>query len=299
MAFHLDPHRSLRADIKDLMRRQISRIEDIIDTGAEPRAEVVHDVRKRCKRIRAILRLVRAPLGDVDYRRENSSFRDAARPLAEVRDAKVVVDALDKLAGEQADPDIDHAIGSLRRSLQEEKTLLEDHVLRQEDALADIADALAREKKHLSDWTLPRKHAATLRKGLKKVYRQARAAWRRARLHPSPELLHEWRKEAKYLWHHLELLQPLSRRFKRRSDNVHRLTQLLGDYHDLVLLRLKAASLLSAEEFATTLEKLQRAIDQQREGLRDEALRLGRRLFSKSPRDFVASPSIRERDFRG
>ena len=48
----------------------------------------VHDVRKRCKKVRGLLRLVRPGLGP-DYRRANADVRDAARELSSLRDAHV------------------------------------------------------------------------------------------------------------------------------------------------------------------------------------------------------------------
>src|SRR5947207_2716692 len=67
--------------------------------------EDVHDARKRLKKARALLRLLRPALGAPVYRRENGSIRDAARPLTDMRDAKILVETLDKLA--------EHARGDL------------------------------------------------------------------------------------------------------------------------------------------------------------------------------------------
>ena len=58
------------------------------DGATPPRSAAVHEVRKSLKKIRAALRLVRPVIGDKSYRRENTCFRDAARPLTEVRDAR-------------------------------------------------------------------------------------------------------------------------------------------------------------------------------------------------------------------
>src|ERR671931_531641 len=41
--------------------------------------EAIHESRKAFKRLRALVRLARDPLGDEAYRRENETFRDAPR----------------------------------------------------------------------------------------------------------------------------------------------------------------------------------------------------------------------------
>ncbi|HYN14009.1 MAG TPA: CHAD domain-containing protein, partial [Burkholderiales bacterium] len=59
--------------------------------------ESIHELRRELKRARAGLRLLRQAVGDPAYTRENAALRDAARPLAPVRDATVVLQALDRL----------------------------------------------------------------------------------------------------------------------------------------------------------------------------------------------------------
>src|SRR5215470_11897599 len=57
----------------------------------------VHSARKELKKARATLRLLRDALGRSTYKKENAALRDAARPLSEVRDGRVLLDALNSL----------------------------------------------------------------------------------------------------------------------------------------------------------------------------------------------------------
>src|SRR4030095_5185888 len=57
----------------------------------------VHDARKKFKQLRGLLRLLRFELGEKIYRKQNRVFRDAGRPLSEVRDADVMIEAIDEL----------------------------------------------------------------------------------------------------------------------------------------------------------------------------------------------------------
>src|ERR1700685_3728678 len=51
--------------------------------------KAVHDTRKALKRLRALVRLLRAELGERQYKREHAILRDAARRLAGGRHAEV------------------------------------------------------------------------------------------------------------------------------------------------------------------------------------------------------------------
>ena len=96
MAFCLAPNESVESGIKRIVCEQIAKaISEATNTHMD-RHEAVHQVRKRCKKIRATLRLVRPQLPDV-YRLENARFRDAARHFSSIRDATVMVDSLDTL----------------------------------------------------------------------------------------------------------------------------------------------------------------------------------------------------------
>ena len=54
----------------------------------------IHSVRKTCKKMRGLLRLARASLGDKTYYRENIFYRDLSRSLAGARESHVLALAL-------------------------------------------------------------------------------------------------------------------------------------------------------------------------------------------------------------
>lgn len=94
----------------------------------------------------------------------------------------------------------------------------------------------------------------------------------------------DMRKRAKDLWYELRLLSgswpvPL----KATVDEAHRLSELLGDHHDLAVLRedLRERN-LGAEE----TQALSAAIDRHQAELAAGAISLGRRLYAERPQDF-------------
>ncbi len=59
--------------------------------GAGPgdTADAIHGARKDLKKLRTVLRVVRADLGKRSFQTESGSFRDAGRQLSDSRDAEV------------------------------------------------------------------------------------------------------------------------------------------------------------------------------------------------------------------
>jgi CHAD domain-containing protein len=102
------------------------------------------------------------------------------------------------------------------------------------------------------------------------------------------EHLHEWRKQVKYLWHQLQILEPLQPgRIGKLAARCHKLADHLGDDHDLVVLRHKIESHAKAFERARELDELLRRLDRRRVQLQRKAFLLGSRLFADKPRAFL------------
>ena len=89
--------------------------------------ETVHSLRKACKKLRGLVRLVR-PVFD-DYRTENATFRDAGRHFSFLRDGGVMIETYDGLFEEYKDQ-VDRAqFAHIRRHL----TVLQKEMEGQED----------------------------------------------------------------------------------------------------------------------------------------------------------------------
>ena len=295
MAFQLKAKESVSDGIRRNVKRQIKKALDRL--GAESKSHqrdeskdeaVPRDVRKRFKKVRAALRLVREDLGDDIYREENWCFRDAARPLTEVRDAEVLVETVDKLTLQQAAEAVER--GAFAKI---HETLLANHqeVTRralEDGAFAAVTEVANRALTRLPDWRIERNGWAALEGGLRRTYQTGHRALALAAENSSTENLHEWRKQARHLWGQLQLLEAAwTGSEKELGDRNQRLVQLLGDDHDLAILRETLAADPLAYGGHRILKDVFNVIDRQREELRRQAFTLGRTLYKDSPRVFT------------
>ncbi|MBE7211852.1 MAG: CHAD domain-containing protein, partial [Gluconacetobacter diazotrophicus] len=255
----------------------------VLDTLAgatgKPPPEIVHAARKDLKRLRALLRLARAGLGEATFRRENAASRDAGRELSPVRDAQVLVQAFDALKAElrpQVAPETLATVdGWLRDGVAAALAAL-DH----EDRRSRAAAALSAVRARVEAWPWERGENAwrVPGRGLRKTYRAARRAMRRAAKSGAAGDFHEWRKQVKHLGAHVGLLRPLSpERSRAAARRLGKLADLLGDEHDLAVLadtlaRPHEPALPPADRAAIDL-----AIGERRARLRGKALARGRR----------------------
>ena len=86
MAFRIRNGDHLAKEVRRIARKQVEGALAVLREGDHADPETVHELRKHCKKLRALLRLVRPALGDV-YAVENAHFRDMAQWLSPLRDA--------------------------------------------------------------------------------------------------------------------------------------------------------------------------------------------------------------------
>ncbi len=282
--FHLKSSESTGKGVRRLLRRQIDNLNYLLEQ-ARSGDDCVHDIRKTFKKARALLRLARSDLGREVYERENACLRDAARAYRDVRDAQVLVSCFDQV-GKVHRHDVDDPLWN-----QIHERLVADAqqaviALASRNPFEATAAAVNGFGSRLDDWKPSSHDFSDVLRGARKTYRSGRRAFHQAGDEPSVENLHEWRKQAKYLWHELEVLGKVGPRGLRRiGKKLHKLTQILGDDHDLASLRARLDSQGLAE---TTAAPLVQSIERQREELQQRAFKLGKRLFQDSPRAWFA-----------
>jgi CHAD domain-containing protein len=255
----------------------------------DTRDAAVHSARKRCKRLRALLRLGRDALGDEVYRCENTAIRDAARLLSPVRDAQVLVNTLDAVV-DATDGQLDaHAVAQTRRALKAAHGRMRQQMLYRGTASEQAIGALVAVQQRSHDWPLGELGFEDLRPGLRRVYRRGRRAMEQAYEDPTPERFHEWRKRVKYLWHHLELLEPAwPGLMSALADETHDLSDMLGDEHDRTVLGVRVRErpdLIADQDVARVLTA---TLSDQRQQLRAAARPLGAKVYAESPEQFTA-----------
>jgi CHAD domain-containing protein len=295
VAFHLKTNESVSAGILRNVRKQIEKAIEHLDAmpagheRGDANTEAIGEVRKCFKRVRAALRLVREELGEDRYHEENYWFRDAARPLTQVRDAGVLLDTADKLRQQFPQAIATTTFAKIRRALLAHQAEVSRQVLEEDKAFATVKDAAVRALARLPGWELQRDGWAALEAGIRRVYHAGHRALALAVERSSVANLHEWRKQTSYLWHQLQLVEPsLVSAEKELVDKVHALSTLLGEDHDLAVLRETLAADPLSYGGHRVLKGVFELIDQQRSGLQRQAFALGRELYKNSPKEFTA-----------
>jgi CHAD domain-containing protein len=243
----------------------------------------VHDLRKTCKRLRGLIRVVRPVFAD--YRVENAAFRDAGRKLSHLRDTAVLIQTYDSLL-EAYDDQVDRArFAPIRRrlTLQQKRSAGHADIARR---LEEFRQAMVDARGRVRRWRLSDDGFDALEPGIAKSYKRARRAMAAASKELSAETVHEWRKQVKDHWYHTRLLEPIWRKQMKTSGVVGRdLGELLGQHHDLDVFQQRLAEGDMTD--AADLEVLTGLAKRRQQALADEAFRMGARLLAEPPKNLT------------
>lgn len=263
-------------------------LEELRGKSQSSAEEAVHEARKDVKKLRGLLRLVRGELGESVYERENDALREAARGLSGVRDADVMIETLDALAERYPKRVPPEVAKGVMAALHAHRRALEKDGDSGRRSAARAIEALREVRTRVEEWPLAHDGFDVFDEGLRRAYKRGRRAYKAALEDPSTENLHAWRRRVKDHWyHHTLLARSWPEPMKTFGDRAHALSDLLGEDHDLAVLREWAWAHPHVAGDVSGLEELADAVGRRRAQLQREALELGARLYAERPRDFA------------
>ena len=264
-------------------------LDEVGSAAANPADEdAIHDCRKRCKKLRGLIRLVRPALDQATYRAANEAFRDAARELSGLRDAQALLATFDSVVAVPTEPPRLDGFESVRAELVRRAGAEPDGddawastFERAGDLLRAGHDLVVDADLHADGW-------GAVRGGLAQTYRRGRDALEVVYDDPTPDNFHELRKRAKYSWYHLRLLgpsapailDPLAKQFERLAEG-------LGDAHDLAVLRVQLDDDPDSFGGEATVHAALELLDQHREKLEHDGVSLAEQLYAEPPKPFA------------
>ena len=231
MAYRIDLRKNLG---RELVRIGLDQIETcrVRFAAADPGDGGAHDVRKSLKRLRALLALAGPAIGKAKERHERHRFRDLGRILAASRDAAVMRGTLRKVEHQ-------YGLGSsgptatLANLLQTTTPPALSPV-----QIRRVTAGLERATAAMSRLDVSTLSKADLLGAAVTTYGKARRGLRRLERDDDDEAVHAWRKCVQTHWRQMRLLAGIwPDEIDVRIRTARKLSQLLGDHHDLTLLR--------------------------------------------------------------
>ena len=281
MGFCLEKDEEVGSGFQRILVEQASRLSDDLAAADKGPEKAIHEVRKRCKRVRAVARLLR-PNAKALYRQENAAFRDMARGLSPFRDADVRLETFDDLTSRAERPERFAAFREMLCDDDRDETKLEEQ-------LSWTVTEVHAAHERLKEAKMPN-HAAfeLIEPGLRQSYKRGRRAMSRAYDKPKETAFHEWRKRVKDLGYQTQTLRELwPPVLKRLRDELDQLGDLLGTEHDLTLVRNAVLRKADDGNSKEDLRAFLGLVEHREFELQAGAQTIGRRVYAEKPADFV------------
>lgn len=266
-----------------LQRPALAEVDDALRRLDQPTRADIHAARKSCKRLRAWLRLLREDIGP-DAEAARILLRDAGRALSVRRDSEVAISTLRKLRGSRVLPASQwrRLEGAMRRGMRRRAR----GAVRGSEYRA--LDLLRAARRMIEQWPPQNLTQRRVLKAVRRGYARARKAWMRCSMQSPAAALHEWRKRTKMHYYQSVLL---SRRWKAldgpRAQALDALCEILGDHHDLEVLRGALGTLALRERKSPRVQKVLEVMRDRERRLAHRAVRAGPGVFAQRPHDWL------------
>jgi CHAD domain-containing protein len=235
--------------------------------------EAIHNARKALKRVRALLRSIRAAFPG-KFRAENRYVAEIGRKISPLRDVHAQLRALASLG----------AVGGAGQRTRDALLLRQSDFCRKiPEILETVKKMLRISSQNIAKWPLKKVTRDDLVASVHRIYKKGREAFKTARKKNSPENLHELRKQAKWLGYSFELIEVyLPPKTSKIIKKVEALSDVLGDDHDLFMLQ----AALNADKHSRGVSgyrSLIRMICARRRKLQKKAFKAAPGIYAEKP----------------
>jgi len=274
--FELGADQDLDAALKDILSEEIESINQCLSDYQDLNTSV-HQSRKSFKKIRSLLRLLRAEAGEEWFNSHNQFYRDLAAEISDLRDAHVLIESVQLLQDQNFVAEDSRGLNAVLEHLETSAAQKERHVV-DEQVFGEIVTALDSKDSHLPAWPGLDNDLLVLIPGLNLIYKDGYDHMYRAFIDPSAHNFHEWRKHVKHLYH----MRMLFNRFwppsiSYSSEDLKELSDHLGLEHDLAVLNDEL------ELIDTDTEFIAEAITKKRGKIQNMAKYMGKLIYDESP----------------
>lgn len=286
MAWRFEPGEGLRSAFRRVSAEEIAKVRSGLAGPEENRDKAIHEARQAFKRLRALVRLAKPPLGS-DFAAENRRWRDAGRLLSGSRDTTVLLQCFDRLVAECGEECPPRLAKRLRSRLARHRANGANGSAEDVEAkLREVLSLLNEAETSVAELDWPNSKRALLH-GFHRGQKRLRRDWKTACKDAEPDALHSWRKRVKDQAAQLRLFRRIvPPAFRARIGDEKETAELLGNEHDLWLLSEKLGGALPTE-LASIRDKLLARIEAQRKVLRDNAFRKGEDFSSQKADAFA------------
>lgn len=191
----------------------------------------IHEARKSFKRLRSLIRIYKYAIEDEVFQELNTLLRDAGRRLSHFRDIDAIAECLSKIEAKNKENIL--LIEALKIQINSFRYNNDEASIARE--IENVINDIEQTEAIIKNIELPQQIKSNIKKGVRKIYNNTRTLYYKNLINENDILMHEFRKKVKQLWDVALIFNLQTKEDIDFAENIHHLSTLLGDYHDLVM----------------------------------------------------------------
>jgi CHAD domain-containing protein len=287
--FIIVPENDIKKEVIRIILSQVISIHEMTCDESEGINENIHEMRKRFKMIRSVVRLIRDSAGYSVYYRENIRFRDLSRKLSHARDSEVLLQ--NTIAIGKKTPQLIQNIRykAILADLTQKRDRALNKILKVENVCDHIRNTLEEAIPLIHNINIKKSGFDVIEEGMKRMYRQAKKYLTMViENNEDPVAIHTLRKRVKYLWYQAQMLERVfPEQINAIASSLDQIADDLGAHRDNYLLQLA----LQKNDFYHLNKKyrseLLKITDREKEERLQLAIDSAEKFYSEHPEDFT------------
>jgi CHAD domain-containing protein len=241
-------------------------------------SESVHDTRVLIKWLRALLWFAGPAFSTSEMNRAKSHLRRASHLLAAQRELEVMQSMLKRLSQKTENPAYRKALAQIAKAEDSQQASTK----RSGQSLRQAVRILLGTIKHFEQRVKTRSKWPSCPKRVAQAFLAVQKSGKKALKSDNAAQFHNWRKKAKRLLYQLQLTQAVSGKHMTRTiEQVDKLQQELGDYHDCVIAQDRLHNGLDVEVSSVVVKRTVKLLELRKDRLRKRARKIGRQIKLK------------------
>ena len=244
----------------------------------------VHEIRKSYKRLRALL-LLFAESNPSNSEELRTEIKEAGKILSPIRESFVNMQYIDKITT-GSNLIAERKIRQVKDLLLEKNRILIEGDFESKNVVADIIQFIKQFQNQINTLKITCPSNLQLKEQLSLTFSRGNEIYQDIEPGLSPVTIHQLRKILKRLWYQLDFVKYMHPRyFRMKSDQLNKITEQLGNDHDLFVFQED----LKAGEFGFTSEELlilDNQVQHQRELVMVKLLPRLKQFFNEPPEIF-------------
>lgn len=288
MPYTVSKSEPIESSLKTILVSGIKDAANVLSLSQGLHREQFKQARKSLKKARAVLYLLRDSISESKFSEEEKTLKKLSRTFRDVRDAHVTEEVLTALAKAHQKELNKEEWAEIMQALVAESKKTVEKVFQEEKKLKEAIALLQAAIERIPEVKIKGSPWNSIEECLRATFLECFEYSETCQDTQEEEYFVAWRKTVKFLRVELDFfIEALSPDIKKWNQDLHTLSDVLGEYQDLTLIEDQIQECEKSIENKKALHKFEKLLHERKKVLRKTARKLGREIFTSKPKAFV------------